>query len=100
MSKQSKGVGQELYFYPNKQDANRRITVAGAVVNNQLQVGHSIQRPGELFNRHIGRGVALGRAVSRPTAIYNTRDLNLSPERTLSDAFIEIARQYRANHGI
>ena len=74
--------------------------IAGAVVNNQLQVGHSIQRPNEPFNRHIGRGVALGRAISRPTAVYDTANLNLSPDRTLSDAFIEIARAYRAKNNI
>lgn len=68
-----KGIERVLYMYPNKQDNERRVTVAGALKGDQLRIGITKQRPGEPFNRKIGRGIALGRAVSSPNV---TIDLN------------------------
>lgn len=90
MSKQSKGVTKELFFYPNKQAKTKRITVAGAIIGETIRIGRAIQRPGEVYNRRIGRGIALGRAVSSPELIV---PIETSPTQTLATQFISLSKQ-------
>jgi len=75
----------EFYFYTVNPNTNRRITVAGFIINNQLHIGSAECSLKDQFVKRKGRDIAMGRAKSKKALIFD-----LSPELTPIKQFIGI----------
>jgi len=98
----------QLFFYPEASSNGVKSVVAGVINDNKLTIARSQCSPKDRFDKHKGRAIALGRALSnRPLKkkVYMSkgqiigtnkallpRTIELDSDRNPVEQFLEVAR--------
>jgi hypothetical protein len=82
-----------LYFHSDNK-SQKRVTVAGVVVDNTLRIGVSICAPKDMFTKKKGRLISEGRASKRGS---ETKIIPLNADSNPGKLFVEEAKTICSN---
>lgn len=91
-----KDTTKPMYFYStlntpiNEKHKGARVTVAGIIIDKSLHLGVAKCRKTDMFEKKLGRTIALGRAYKKPKSVSS---LNESTTKETGKFFVNCATE-------
>ena len=76
----------------NNQIKERRVAFAGVIDNNTINIGEAVCSEKDIFDKKIGRQIALGRAIKKP--VYQ---ITIEDDKKPSDLFVNFCKDLISN---
>ena len=81
-----------MFFYPRSKKSKNKITIAGILDNNHIQIGVARCNKTDVFLKKIGRKISEGRALKNPLCIIDIVDSDNPIKK-----FLELCKKYQEN---